>query len=74
MFDFLRGEHEYKNQWGKSSRETFTFTACRPNLGSAVYRIQAERIPALRKRIKPLIPARLLRRRHHHVPVQRDVT
>jgi CelD/BcsL family acetyltransferase involved in cellulose biosynthesis len=63
VFDFLRGEHEYKTQWGKSMRETRALTAYRSGLGAAVYRMREERIPAVKRWIKRMFP--FLRRDWH---------
>ena len=61
VFDFLRGDHEYKNQWGKSTRDTHTLTAYRPGLRAFVYRVREERVPAAKRLVKRLLP--FLRRR-----------
>lgn len=54
-FDFLRGEHSYKNQWGKSLRETHTLVAYRPGLRAKLHRIQRENIPAAKRRLKSIL-------------------
>jgi len=54
-FDFLRGEHEYKHQWGKSQRRTLAITAYRQRLSAIVYRLRFEWLPALKRRIKAFI-------------------
>ncbi len=56
IFDFLRGEHPYKTQWGKSRRETHTMVAYRPGLRAMLYRLQSEQIPAMKLRLKSAFP------------------
>jgi CelD/BcsL family acetyltransferase involved in cellulose biosynthesis len=56
VFDFLRGDHAYKTQWGKSQRETYTLAAFRQDLPATLYRLQSEWIPALKYRVKKMLP------------------
>jgi CelD/BcsL family acetyltransferase involved in cellulose biosynthesis len=56
VFDFLRGEHEYKSQWGKSMRETHALTVYRGGLSAALYRMREETIPSVKRWIKRLFP------------------
>jgi CelD/BcsL family acetyltransferase involved in cellulose biosynthesis len=56
VFDFLRGEHAYKNQWGKSVRETKTFVVYRPQFAAAMFHIRTQRLPVLKAWIKSAIP------------------
>jgi CelD/BcsL family acetyltransferase involved in cellulose biosynthesis len=71
VFDFLRGEHGYKTQWGKSQRETHTFTAFRPGLRTVLYRLQSEGIPRLKSHVKTVFPF-LARKRSTHASSQED--
>lgn len=64
IFDFLRGEHEYKTQWGKSMHETHTLNGYRRGLRSEVYRFRELRIPALKRWLKSLFS--FLRRDRHN--------
>jgi CelD/BcsL family acetyltransferase involved in cellulose biosynthesis len=72
VFDFLRGEHDYKNQWGKCSRETYTLTAYRPGPGASLFRARTERIPALRRRVKRLLPFLRRGRTGHGATTRRE--
>jgi CelD/BcsL family acetyltransferase involved in cellulose biosynthesis len=56
VFDFLRGEHAYKTQWGKSVCTTHTFTAYRRSLAARLYRLQSEQIPGMKSYLKRRIP------------------
>jgi CelD/BcsL family acetyltransferase involved in cellulose biosynthesis len=56
VFDFLRGEHHYKTQWGKSKRRTYTLTAHHGGVGSALFRVREERLPSVKAWIKRALP------------------
>jgi CelD/BcsL family acetyltransferase involved in cellulose biosynthesis len=56
VFDFLRGEHLYKTQWGKASRMTQGISAYRPGLAARLYRLREERIPEWKSWLKQQYP------------------
>jgi CelD/BcsL family acetyltransferase involved in cellulose biosynthesis len=56
VFDFLRGEHAYKTQWGKSLCETHTLVAYRAGLRAAMCRLRDQRLPEAKRRLKRLLP------------------
>jgi len=55
-FDFLRGDHAYKTQWGKSLRETHALTTYRPGVAAFLFRMHKETIPGLKRLIKKALP------------------
>lgn len=55
-FDFLRGEHEYKNQWGKGSRTTARVSVYRRTVNATLYRLREESIPAAKRHLKTRFP------------------
>jgi CelD/BcsL family acetyltransferase involved in cellulose biosynthesis len=63
VFDFLRGEHMYKTQWGKSLRHTHALTVYRSSLVAQLYRLREERIPAAKTWLKERFPFLLRLRR-----------
>lgn len=56
VFDFLRGEHEYKNQWGKGLNRTSCVTVYRPTAPAALYRLRTKNIPSAKAWIKRRFP------------------
>ncbi|HYY61400.1 MAG TPA: GNAT family N-acetyltransferase [Burkholderiales bacterium] len=51
VFDFLRGEHMYKNQLANGTRDTRYVTAFRPNARAWAYRLRRIRLPAWKARL-----------------------
>lgn len=58
-FDFLRGNHDYKEELATGSRETVCLTAYRPTIGAAAYR--ARRVYLARTKAKLAQIARTIR-------------
>jgi CelD/BcsL family acetyltransferase involved in cellulose biosynthesis len=57
-FDFLRGEHAYKDELASGERET-VFVKCYRNTARAMaWRLASEQLPALKARLRPLIAQR----------------
>ena len=56
VFDFLRGDHMYKNQLANGTRETRYVAAFRPNARALAYRLRRVQLPAWKARLegKPL--------------------
>ncbi|MBI5784952.1 MAG: GNAT family N-acetyltransferase [Rhodocyclales bacterium] len=65
VYDFLRGDHGYKTQWGKSRRETHAFTAFRPGAQTTLHLLQTKGISRLKGHLKRIFPA-LARNRNAH--------
>lgn len=64
IFDYLRGDHEYKNQWGKGLRETRTTKIYNRTFKARIYQFARDSWPALKTRVKARYPWLLsLRRR-----------
>lgn len=63
VFDFLRGEHEYKNQWADKNQDTVFVLGYKRTPRSLAHAIRYELIPALKRRIKKRFP--FLARRSH---------
>ena len=58
VFDFLRGEHAYKDELASGDRET-VFVKCYRNTARAMaWRLSSEQLPALKARLRLLITAR----------------
>jgi len=58
VFDFLRGEHAYKDELASGDRET-VFIKCYRNTARAMaWRLASEQLPALKARLRPLIAQR----------------
>jgi CelD/BcsL family acetyltransferase involved in cellulose biosynthesis len=51
VFDFLRGEHMYKDQLANGTRETRYVTAFRPNARASAYRLRRIHLPAWKARL-----------------------
>ena len=52
VFDFLRGEHRYKNELASGSRETVSFTVYRRTAAALAYRARREHLPAMKGAVK----------------------
>jgi len=62
-FDFLRGEHDYKNQWGKGLRRTYQLAGYRRNVPALLFQWKMETWPGIKQVIKRWFP--FLKRRSH---------
>jgi CelD/BcsL family acetyltransferase involved in cellulose biosynthesis len=51
-FDFLRGEHRYKDQLASASRETGFIVVFRRSVGAYAFWMRRVFLPAMRKRIR----------------------
>ena len=51
VFDFLRGEHMYKDQLANGTRQTRYVTAFRPNARALAYRVRRVHLPAWKARL-----------------------
>ncbi|MGQ0654261.1 MAG: GNAT family N-acetyltransferase [Betaproteobacteria bacterium] len=58
VFDFLRGEHSYKDQLAGSEREGEIVTACRATVGGRIWHLRRVVLPALKARIKAVLRRR----------------
>lgn len=54
VFDFLRGQHSYKEQIATASRETVRVVATRPTMGAAVYRAHKVYLKRARTKLRAL--------------------
>jgi CelD/BcsL family acetyltransferase involved in cellulose biosynthesis len=68
LFDFLRGEHSYKREWGTGARNTYVRTAYRHNPVAALYRLRHDRVPRAKDWLKHHYPrlAKWVRARRGH--------
>lgn len=51
-FDFLRGQHRYKDELANASRETIQLTAFRPHLAAWAYRTRRVYLPAWKAQVR----------------------
>ncbi|MDB4969226.1 MAG: cellulose biosynthesis protein [Myxococcales bacterium] len=51
VLDFLRGDHQYKEELATGERETVYLTAFRPRAGAAIYYLRRLLLPALKTRV-----------------------
>jgi CelD/BcsL family acetyltransferase involved in cellulose biosynthesis len=56
VFDFLRGNHAYKTQWGKSSRETHALTVWRSGISRWMHYLLNFDMHAIKRRATQRIP------------------
>ena len=54
VFDFLRGEHSYKEHLAGSEREGEIVSACRDTLAGRAWHLRHVQLPALKERVRPL--------------------
>jgi CelD/BcsL family acetyltransferase involved in cellulose biosynthesis len=66
VFDFLRGGHPYKRQWGKGVRTTYVCSAFRGNIAASLHRLRHGRLQRARSWL-----GRCLRRRSPWIFVSR---
>lgn len=52
VFDFLRGEHRYKEEMATGNRETVALTVYRRTTGALAYRARREHVPAAKAAVK----------------------
>jgi CelD/BcsL family acetyltransferase involved in cellulose biosynthesis len=57
VFDFLRGEHTYKQLLATGCRETVSVTACRPTLGAVAYRANRSYLAKATAKARQLVNA-----------------
>jgi CelD/BcsL family acetyltransferase involved in cellulose biosynthesis len=57
VLDFLRGDHQYKDELATGERETVYLQAFRPTLGAHLYRTRRIYLPALKARLRKELPA-----------------
>lgn len=55
VFDFLRGEHSYKDELATASRETVSVTLLRPGLAASAWRLRQQALPRWKRRLKRLL-------------------
>jgi CelD/BcsL family acetyltransferase involved in cellulose biosynthesis len=55
VFDFLRGEHSYKDELATASRETTSVTLLRPALAASAWRLRERSLPRWKQRLKRLL-------------------
>ncbi len=55
VFDFLRGEHSYKDQLASGCRETVSVTVLRKGFAALAYRLQAVLLPAWKASVRALL-------------------
>lgn len=55
VFDFLRGEHAYKDQIATASRETASVTLLRPGLRASAWRLRERALPRWKRRLRALL-------------------
>jgi CelD/BcsL family acetyltransferase involved in cellulose biosynthesis len=58
VLDFLRGDHRYKEELASGMRDTVQVTAHRPGAAAWAYRARREFFPALKAKIRGLLPTR----------------
>jgi CelD/BcsL family acetyltransferase involved in cellulose biosynthesis len=58
VFDFLRGEHAYKDELASGERETVFIKYYRNTARAMAWRLASEQLPALKARLRPLMTAR----------------
>jgi CelD/BcsL family acetyltransferase involved in cellulose biosynthesis len=57
VFDMLRGQYEYKNQWGNGWNQMRQVEMLRPGLATSVFRLRHELAPRLRRKLQDLVGA-----------------
>ncbi len=57
VLDFLRGDHQYKDELATGERETVYLRVFRPTLGAHLYRTRRIYLPALKARVLRELPA-----------------
>jgi CelD/BcsL family acetyltransferase involved in cellulose biosynthesis len=56
VFDYLRGEHEYKTQWGKGRRRTGTLTVYSRGWRAGLFHLRDRSVPMLKQSLKDRAP------------------
>jgi CelD/BcsL family acetyltransferase involved in cellulose biosynthesis len=59
VLDFLRGDHQYKDELATGERETVYVTAFRPRASAAIYYLRRMVLPALKARVRTALARRI---------------